>query len=369
MPRTGWTSQGLGFGNLKPPYWVDQTLSTPTYNVLYTDSVYAFGATNYSVVFGSLPTNFSINSTTGAFNATYTTPVNDSFFSYSFTIRASNSAGYVDANFIWNIDIPFTYTGGSSIYLGSGFTGRYFTSNGTFQILTGKKDLEVAVISGGSGGGGGAHDGYGPIHSGGGGGAGGSLNYTSITNATVGNYTIAVGGAGSGGARGIIYDYYGVTSGSQGGTGGTSTITKPDSSTITRSGPSGGNGATSYGLYYGAPYYALGGSGANNAHYSGTSGSTAYYSQYAGGGGGAGSGGNAYSIPNYYTGANGGPQQYIFDSSYAFGDGGPGGNWNSRNATSGFQAAGGAGGSGGDDATYGPGYAGNGGIILIRWST
>lgn len=356
----------------RTPAWSDSSLSTPVYNTSYSDGVSAIGypTITYSLQSGSLPSGFSLNTSNGTVSGTYTTPVNDSYFSYSFTIRATNSVGYVDQAFTWNIDIPFTYSGGSSIYLGPGYTARYFTSNGTFQILTGKKNLEVAVISGGSGGGGGAHEGYGPVYSGGGGGAGGNINSTTISNATVGNYTISIGGAGSGGARGIIYDTTGVISGSQGGTGGTSTITKPDSSTITRSGSSGGNGGTSYGFYYyGPPYYAFGGSGANNVAYSGTSGSTVTYSQYAGGGGGAGSGGNASSIPNYYTGANGGAANYIFDSYYAYGEGGPGGNWSTRNSTSSSQAAGGAGGSGANDATYGPGYAGNGGIVLIRWST
>ena len=43
----------------------------------------------------------------------------------------------------------------------SGYEGVYFTSNGTFQVLNGTRDVEILVISGGSGGGGGAFMTYG----------------------------------------------------------------------------------------------------------------------------------------------------------------------------------------------------------------
>lgn len=370
MPRIGWTSQGLGFGNLKPPYWVDTTLSTPTYNVSYSDSVYAFGATNYSIVAGSdFPNQLTLNSTTGAITGTYTSPSSENSYTYIFTIRASNSAGYVDAAFAWSISIPFTYTGGSGTFLGAGYTGVVFTSNGTFQILTGKRNLEVAVISGGSGGGGGAYDGYWDMYCGGGGGSAGNRAFSTINNATPGNYSIAIGAAGGGGARALnLSNYYSIIQGSTGGSGGTSTLTKPDTTTITKAGPTGGTGGTIRTPPIGAPLV-IGGSGASNETYAGSNGHYGLYDYQAGGGGGAGAGGPAGAIPNYYTGAAGGTTNYAIDIHYSYGAGGNGGNWNSRQNTSELRASGGAGGAGFNDSTFGPGNAGVGGIILIRWIT
>lgn len=368
----GSISKSFSFNVNRTPTWNDETLATPTYNTAYSDGVSsntAYPAVTYSISAGSLPSEFSIDSSTGAITGTYTTPVNDSSFSYTFTVKAENSAGNVTKEFTWTISIPFTYTGGSATNLGVGYTGVAFTSNGTFQILTGKKNLEVVVISGGSGGGGGAHDTYWSLYSGGGGGAAGNRTSSTISNATAGSYSIAIGAAGGGGARAVNFsNYYSIIQGSTGGSGGTSTLTKPDTTTITKAGPAGGTGGYAKSPSIGPPS-TVGGSGASNETYAGSAGNYGSSSYYSGGGGGAGAGGNAGTIPNYYTGAAGGATNYAIDIDYSYGAGGNGGNWDSRQNTSGLQASGGAGGAGSPDGTFGPGFAGNAGVILIRWLT
>lgn len=79
-----------------PPSWSDQTLGIITQGVSYSDGVSAAGTATivYSVYSGSLPTGLSLNTSTGAITGT-----TGSTGSYSFTIRATNSWGYIEKAF------------------------------------------------------------------------------------------------------------------------------------------------------------------------------------------------------------------------------------------------------------------------------
>ena len=379
----GSISKSFNFNVNAAPAWTDETLTTPTYNTAYSNSVIASGypAAVYSISSGSLPTGFSLNTSTGEISGTYTTPVNDSSFSYTFTVKAENSQGNITKEFTWSITIPFTVSGGTSYSAGSGYTGRYFTSNGNFQILTGKKNVEILVISGGSGGGGGAHSldwyGTGDVWAPGGGGAAGNIVNQTLSNMTVGTYAVAVGAGGAGGDRSYVqtpYESYSpyTAVGSSGSSGGSSSFTVVSGSDVrTASGPSGGGsgsarsgGYSPWGPYY--SYLADGGNGASNSSYSGAAGPF-YDNTIAAGGGGAGAGGNGGSPPNYYTGGSAGASTFLMN--ITFGYGGGGGNWNSRQGSYSYPGSGGAGGSGANDATYGPGYTGYAGAVYVRWVT
>lgn len=79
-----------------PPSWSDQTLGIITQGVSYSDGVSATGTATivYSVHSGSLPTGLSLNTSSGAITGT-----TGSTGSYSFTIRATNTWGYVEKAF------------------------------------------------------------------------------------------------------------------------------------------------------------------------------------------------------------------------------------------------------------------------------
>lgn len=79
-----------------PPSWSDQTLGIITQGVSYSDGVSATGTASivYSIYSGALPAGLSLNSSTGAITGT-----TGATGSYSFTIRATNSWGYVEKAF------------------------------------------------------------------------------------------------------------------------------------------------------------------------------------------------------------------------------------------------------------------------------
>lgn len=351
-------AKGLGFST-PLPIWSDTTLATPTYNVSYSDGVSATTADNssitYSLASGSLPSGFSLNSSTGAVTGTYTTPVNVSTSPFSFTIRAKNASGYIEQAFSWNITIPFTTSGGTSYSAGSGYTGVYFTANGTFSVLTGSKTVEVFIVGGGGGGGGGAVSYYPPyglyVYGAGGGGAGGFYNYTSPN--LVGGYStsVTIGGAGAGGAGNISYG-----SGIFGNTGFSGSSSTAVS--LAGSGGNGGGGGYAYAFSYGQ-----GGSGGNSSGgYSGGSGGVTYNlsSGVGGGGGGAGpfsSGSNG----SDGTGGAGGSGYTLLNATVSNGGGGGA---TSAGGTSSNHGAGGGG------ASYNnTGSTGVGGVVYFRWLT
>lgn len=83
-----------------PPSWSDQTLGIITQGVSYSDGVSASGTASivYSIYSGSLPAGLSLNASTGAITGT-----TGATGSYTFTIRATNSWGYVEKTFTGTI--------------------------------------------------------------------------------------------------------------------------------------------------------------------------------------------------------------------------------------------------------------------------
>lgn len=83
-----------------PPSWSDQTLGIITQGVSYSDGVSASGTASivYSIYSGSLPAGLSLNASTGAI-----TGITGATGSYTFTIRATNSWGYVEKTFTGTI--------------------------------------------------------------------------------------------------------------------------------------------------------------------------------------------------------------------------------------------------------------------------
>jgi len=378
----GSISQAFSFDINLAPTWNDETLGTPTYNTAYSDGVSsnaAYPAVTYSISAGSLPSGFSINSSTGAITGTYTTPVNDSSFSYTFTVKAENTAGNVIKEFTWSISIPFTVSGGSSYNAGTGYSARSFTANGTFQILTGKKNIEVLIIPGGGGGGGGAHSndwyGTGATYAPGGGGAASGTYTPTFTDKTVGSYPVVVGAGGAGGARAYVQTPSGnaapsTATASDGSSGGNSDF-QDSGTTYTASGSQGGGKGTATsggnnpsGVYYN--YAASGGAGAGNSLYAARPG-VLIDNQITAGSGGSGLGSRGSAPALYYTGGPGGSSVTIWNLTIGYG--GDGGSYASRAGARTFAGSGGSGGSGVNSSSSDPGNAGYRGQVIIRWAT
>lgn len=346
-----------------PPTWNDETLATPTYNTAYSDGVSSnasYSAVTYSISAGSLPSGFSINSSTGAITGTYTTPVNGSSFSYTFTVRAENTAGNVTKEFTWSIAIPFTTSGGTSYDAGAGYTGVYFTANGTFTISTGAKDIEYFALSGGSGGGGGGNNTGLGNRGGGGGGAAGNYTSGTLTSGSTGDYVITIGGGGSRGTYTSGSNTSLSYSGTTGSSGSTTSIVYSGSTIVSSSGSSGGLPGI------GGPTGASGGDGSSNNHYSGGSGAIGSGSSsiFRAGGGGAGIGGNGGSASLNISGAFGASLDPTIASTFTVGRGGGGGAAGSGSTFIGSGSGGGGTSSGGATASEG-----RAGVVFLRWLT
>lgn len=135
----------------------------------------------------------------------------------------------------------FETSGGTPYDAGAGYTGVYFIANGTFQILSGARDIQFAVVAGGGGGGGtGRHVGRNNIAYGGGGG-GAEFLQTTITALTVGSYAITVGAGGVGGSP-TSGTGTGSFTGSTGGNGSQSRVFFGATDLITANGGSPGTG-------------------------------------------------------------------------------------------------------------------------------
>jgi hypothetical protein len=89
VDSTGITTNTVTTGNA--PAWTDNTLAGFQASVAYSDAVAATNSPTYSVYSGSLPTGISLNTSTGAVTGTPTVGGQ----SYSFTLRATNGAGFV----------------------------------------------------------------------------------------------------------------------------------------------------------------------------------------------------------------------------------------------------------------------------------
>jgi len=359
----GSINKSFSFNVNRAPTWNDETLGTPTYNTAYSDGVSSNTAyptlITYSISAGSLPSGFSINSSTGAITGTYTTPVNGSSFSYTFTVRAENTAGNVTKEFTWSIAIPFTTSGGTSYDAGAGYTGVYFTANGTFTISTGAKDIGYFALSGGSGGGGGGNNTGLANRGGGGGGAGGNYTSGTLTSGSTGDYVITIGGGGSRGTY-ISGSNPSLTyTGTGGSSGGTTSIVYSGSTIVSSSGPSGGSPGG------GGAYGASGGNGSSNNHYLGGAGASASGSGiFRAGGGGAGIGGSGEAASLNTRGAGGVALNPTIASTFTVGQGGSGGASTAGTTSNDLGSGGGGVGSGGSTAS-----GGRAGIVFLRWLT
>jgi hypothetical protein len=254
----------------------------------------------------------------------------------------------------------FSATGGTIADVGA-YRVHTFLVSGTFQVISGTKDVEYLIVAGGGGGSGGT--------AGGGGGGGVLTNVGAPLSRTVGYFPVVVG---AGGAANTAYDaqgYQGADSTAFGLTalgGGVGAITVGGNSYVAGTNGGSGGGGCSYGGYAGpagagttgqgyagGPATAIGGVGGGGAGGAATStvrnggaglssalsGAIAYY---AGGGGGAGNGDQG-------TGGIGG-----------------GGNGATATATSGTANTGGGGGSGWFYAN-GQGGSGGSGIVIVRY--
>ena len=101
--ETGSVTQSFSGAIDRTPSWTDNPLANINYNIAYSDSVAAIGypTITYSVSSGALPTGISLNTSTGAVTGTSTQSG-----SYSFTIRAENTAGNVTQSFSGTIQTP-----------------------------------------------------------------------------------------------------------------------------------------------------------------------------------------------------------------------------------------------------------------------
>lgn len=89
VDSTRLTTNTVTTGNA--PAWTDNTLAAFVGGVAYSDGVSATNSPTYSVYSGALPTGISLNTSTGAVTGTPTVGGQ----SYSFTLRATNGAGFV----------------------------------------------------------------------------------------------------------------------------------------------------------------------------------------------------------------------------------------------------------------------------------
>lgn len=324
----------------------------------------ASNATGYSVQSGSLPSGFTLNTSTGAITWSSVSAVG-SDTTTTFTIRAtSGEGGTTDRQFRITVKAPVVETFSS--------TGSF-----TFNVPTGVTTTQVLAIGGGGsggtqvGGGGGAggmveHSSYpltpggsvsGNIGVGGTGyapGEGGGANISNPgTNTTFGNIT-AIGG-GAGGNHSGPSPQSGRPGGSGGG-GGSSGGNQPGGSAT--QGPSGGGSGYGNNGGHGRPSWAGGGGGG-----AGGAGSNAPNGE-RGGDGGSGRANSISGSPVTYAGGGGGGSDNG-NSSGGPGGGGPGtapGGGAAGNGTDGR----GSGGGGTRDNPSGAGDGGNG-VVIVRY--
>jgi hypothetical protein len=320
--ETGSVTQSFSGGINKAPGWTDETLGTPTYNTAYSDGVTATGYDGTSMIYyqvtsGSLPAGFSLNNSTGAVTGTYTYPINNSSFTYNFTIRATNSVGNVEQAFTWVIAIPFSASGGT-VTTSGGYKVHTFTSSGNFTVDSGSKSVEYIIVGGGGGGGDNAAGTAGYIWSGGGGAGGLRTSSTTFAAgyASSSSYGVTVGGGGAvnadgsysvlqtlssptnvysvGGGRGGGWSSGAYSGGSGGGGWGTTSSSGSGASGTGSEGNSGGSGAVgSGGGGGGKGSTGSNGNGSTNVGANGGTGQTFTWGSsldgfLAGGGGGAG---------------------------------------------------------------------------------
>ena len=108
-----------------PPVWIDNSIyGFAAKGQSYSDGVSATNSPTYSVVSGSLPPGISLNSSTGAITGTPTV-----VGLYSFTVRATNSDGYVETSL--SLEVILTFSVGMTVgtISNNSFTFSYFVDN------------------------------------------------------------------------------------------------------------------------------------------------------------------------------------------------------------------------------------------------
>ncbi len=260
-----------------------------------------------------------------------------------------------------------------------------FTSNGTFTVPDGIKEVDVLIVAGGGGGGGSA----GPAASGAGGGAGGVV-YAQNIQVTETSYAIEVGaGGGSGGSSSDTQGSDGGNSSAFGLTaiGGGGGGSRASGNADGKDGGSGGgvgshqNGGFGIGLQPGSASAGFGSNGGDSGFSGNTSDDNA-----SGGGGGAGGAGSS-GLDNVRSG-NGGIGRYfghrfgndVGDEGWFAGGGGGGNPGGSRitglggkgggadgGSNNAFNAIANTGGGGGGAGANGAPSDGGSGIVIVRW--
>jgi len=316
----------------------------------------------YSVSVGSLPSGFTLASSTGIITWSSVSAVGTDTTT-TFTISAATTKGTSTRQFKITVKAPVVET----------FTG---PTSGTFSVPSGISGVEVLVVAGGGGGG---------SHVGAGAGAGGLVYAPAFPVTPGGTVSYSVGGGGTGSFNDGTYPAGGQAASGSNTTFGTITAQGGgrgagwDSMHPSSSGGSGGGGTQSRGPSGGTQAPSGGGTGYGNP-----GGSTDGVPYRAGGGGGAGgSGGNgagpggvgrAYSISGtstYYAGGGGGGNHDASGvGTGGQGGGGTGGQQNParqpfQNGSPGTGGGGGGGGRPGGD----PNAGGNGGtgVVIVKY--
>ena len=142
------------------------------------------GAITYSLVSGTLPNGFSLNTSTGDITGTMYDP---GVTTFNFTIAATDNEGQSTSR-AFSISFRDLAT-------------EFITTSGTWTVPAGITSVQVQPAAGGGGGGGGGSGGgcgYATGGGGAGGGVGAASSYKGSSGGTGGNYTGGAGGNGGG---------------------------------------------------------------------------------------------------------------------------------------------------------------------------
>ncbi len=143
----GNSSASSAITNRTIPAWTDQTLGTISQGIAYTDGVSATSSiSGYSISAGALPAGLTLNTTTGVISGTPTTLGN-----YSFTVRVTNSAGYIEKTFTGRVtDLYFAPTiSNFTATAGTNFTAEIDTEDSDGLVITNGVSIQVSGLPAG----------------------------------------------------------------------------------------------------------------------------------------------------------------------------------------------------------------------------
>ena len=264
------------------------------------------GAITYAYVSGSLPTNMSLNTSTGVISGTPDAVGSNTTYNFTIEARDANSNA-TERDFSITVNAPVAQS---------------FTSSGTFSVPSGVSSVDVLVVAGGGAGGLIYRPGFSvtpggtvtvTVGDGGGNTPGGAVGSTG-QDSVFGTLTAKGGGGGgggggtsadggsSGGARSGQTTVGSATQPTQPGDSGTYGFGNPGGQSNASPGGGGGGGAGGAGAQNGSANN--GGDGGVGRAYTISDGTTSVY--YAGGGGGAFEGGGRPGAPRIGIGGQGG---------------------------------------------------------------